>query len=298
MPTRKEILEINGREVTVTNPDKVYFPDPGYTKMDLVNYYLAVSDGALRGAGGRPMALKRFVDGITKEPFFQKRAPDNRPEWLRIATLTFPSGRTADEIVIDDAAGLAWVVEPRLHRPQPAPGPGRRPRPSRRAAGRPRPGAGDRVAPDPRRRAGRPGGARGRRASSAGRRRRARAGSTSTSGSSALDLRGGSASCPGPRPRRRGEGADDRDQQVVEGGAPRRLPRLQPEREGPDGGLGLLRAAAARRPGVVPAALVGGRRRRARGLHDRDGARAVRRAGRCRRRHRRSASARSMRCSS
>jgi DNA ligase D-like protein (predicted polymerase) len=110
MPSRKEVLEIGGREVTITNPDKVYFPDAGYTKMDLVNYYLAVSDGALRGAGGRPMALKRFVDGIAKEAFFQKRAPDNRPEWLDVATLTFPSGRTADEIVIEDAAGLAWVV--------------------------------------------------------------------------------------------------------------------------------------------------------------------------------------------
>ena len=110
MPTRKEVLEIDGREVTVTNPDKIYFPDSGYTKMDLVHYYLAVSDGALRGAGGRPMALKRFVDGITKEAFFQKRAPDNRPDWLRVATLTFPSGRTADEIVLDDAAGLAWVA--------------------------------------------------------------------------------------------------------------------------------------------------------------------------------------------
>src|SRR6188474_3423933 len=110
MATRKEILEIGGREVSISNPDKVYFPDAGYTKMDLVSYYLAVSDGALRGAGGRPMALKRFVDGITKEAFFQKRAPDNRPEWLRVATLTFPSGRTADEIVIDDAAGLAWVA--------------------------------------------------------------------------------------------------------------------------------------------------------------------------------------------
>jgi bifunctional non-homologous end joining protein LigD len=110
MPSRKEVLEIGDREVTISNPDKVYFPDTGYTKMDLVSYYLAVADGALRGAGGRPMALKRFVDGITKEAFFQKRAPDNRPEWLRVATLTFPSGRTADEIVIDDAGGLAWVV--------------------------------------------------------------------------------------------------------------------------------------------------------------------------------------------
>src|SRR5215213_8396902 len=110
MPTRKEVLEIGGREVSISNPDKVYFPDAGYTKMDLVSYYLAVADGALRGAGGRPMALKRFVDGITKEPFFQKRAPDNTPEWIRTAELTFPSGRTADEVVLDEPAGLAWVV--------------------------------------------------------------------------------------------------------------------------------------------------------------------------------------------
>ena len=83
---RKEILEIGGREVTITNPDKVYFPETGYTKLDLVPYYLAVADGALRGAGGRPMALKRFVDGDPKEPFFQKRAPDNTPDWIRTAS--------------------------------------------------------------------------------------------------------------------------------------------------------------------------------------------------------------------
>src|SRR3990170_251744 len=110
MPTPKEILEIGGREVSISNPHKVYFPDAGYTKLDLVQYYLAVADGALTGVRGRPMALKRFVDGITKEPFFQKRAPDNTPDWIRTAELTFPSGRTADEIVLDDAAGLAWIV--------------------------------------------------------------------------------------------------------------------------------------------------------------------------------------------
>jgi len=110
MPPRKEILEVAGREVTISNPDKVYFPDAGHTKLDLVRYYLAVAEGALIGVRGRPMALKRFVDGILGEAFFQKRAPDNRPDWLRVATLTFPSGRTADEIVLDDAAGLAWVV--------------------------------------------------------------------------------------------------------------------------------------------------------------------------------------------
>jgi bifunctional non-homologous end joining protein LigD len=110
MATRKEILEIGGREVSVSNPDKVYFPKAGYTKMDLVNYYIAVGDGALRGVAGRPMALKRFVDGAEGEAFFQKRAPENRPDWLRVATLTFPSGRTADEIVLDEVAGLAWVA--------------------------------------------------------------------------------------------------------------------------------------------------------------------------------------------
>ena len=110
MPDRKELIEVNGRTVAVSNPDKVYFPRTGYTKIDLVRYFLAVADGALTGMRGRPMALKRFVDGAEKEPFFQKRAPDNRPEWLRVATLTFPSGRTADEIVVDDAAGLAWVA--------------------------------------------------------------------------------------------------------------------------------------------------------------------------------------------
>jgi bifunctional non-homologous end joining protein LigD len=110
MATPKEILVLGGHEVTVTNPGKVYFPETGHTKLDLVRYYLAVADGALRGAGGRPMALKRFVDGAAGQPFFQKRAPENLPDFIRTATLTFPSGRTADEVVIDDAAGLAWVA--------------------------------------------------------------------------------------------------------------------------------------------------------------------------------------------
>jgi bifunctional non-homologous end joining protein LigD len=110
MASKKELLVIGGREVSVSNPDKVYFPETGYTKLDLVRYFVAVADGALVGVRGRPMALKRFVDGAAKEPFFQKRAPENRPDWLRTATLVFPSGRTADELVIDEAAGLAWVA--------------------------------------------------------------------------------------------------------------------------------------------------------------------------------------------
>jgi bifunctional non-homologous end joining protein LigD len=110
MPKEQEVLEIDGREVVITNPGKVFFAETGATKLDLVRYYLAVTPGALAGAGGRPMALKRFVNGAAGEAFFQKRAPENRPDWLRTVTLSFPSGRTADEIVVDDAAGLAWIV--------------------------------------------------------------------------------------------------------------------------------------------------------------------------------------------
>ena len=110
MPKEQEVLRIGDREVVITNPGKVFFDAIGATKLDLVRYYLAVAPGALTGAGGRPMALKRFVNGAAGEAFFQKRAPDNRPEWLRTVTLSFPSGRTADEIVVDDAAGLAWIV--------------------------------------------------------------------------------------------------------------------------------------------------------------------------------------------
>src|ERR1700749_4394712 len=108
MASPKTVIEVEGREVAVSNPQKVYFPRTGHTKLDLVRYYLAVADGALRGAAGRPMALKRFVHGAEGEPFFQKRAPSSRPAWIETAELRFPSGRTADEVVLRDAAGLAW----------------------------------------------------------------------------------------------------------------------------------------------------------------------------------------------
>ncbi len=110
MPARSETLEVAGREVTISNPEKVFFPKAGYTKLDLVRYYLAVADGAIRGVDGRPMALKRFVNGAEEAPFFQKRAPKSRPEWTETVTLSFPSGRTADEIVVRDAAQLAWIL--------------------------------------------------------------------------------------------------------------------------------------------------------------------------------------------
>src|SRR5918994_1754621 len=108
--TPAEILTIAGTEVRISSPDKVVFPEPGLTKLDLVHYYLAVAEGALRGAGGRPMALKRFVNGAEGEAFFQKRAPKSRPEWIETVELKFPSGRTADEIVVRDAAQLAWII--------------------------------------------------------------------------------------------------------------------------------------------------------------------------------------------
>src|SRR6187431_2744964 len=105
-----ETLTLDGHEVTITNPGKVFFADAGITKLDLVRYYLAVADGAILGVRDRPMALKRFVDGADGEAFFQKRAPKSVPDYVRTVELSFPSGRTADEVVVDNAAALAWVV--------------------------------------------------------------------------------------------------------------------------------------------------------------------------------------------
>jgi bifunctional non-homologous end joining protein LigD len=106
-----EILSIDGREVRITNPDKPYFSrDVKLSKLGVVRYYLSIASGAVAGIRDRPSMLKRFVDGAESPPFYQKRAPENRPEWLRTVTLSFPSGRTAEEVVVDDAAGLAWIV--------------------------------------------------------------------------------------------------------------------------------------------------------------------------------------------
>ena len=110
MASKKEILEVAGREVAISNPEKPYFPEAGIAKLELVRYYLAVAEGALRGVRDRPMQLKRYVDGIGVEPFYQKRAPTSRPEWIEVVELRFPSGRSAQEIVVRDAAQLAWVV--------------------------------------------------------------------------------------------------------------------------------------------------------------------------------------------
>jgi DNA ligase D-like protein (predicted polymerase) len=106
----KELLEIDGREVAISNPDKVLFPDAGYTKRDLVGYYMAVAEGALRGAGGRPNVMVRYPNGITGEFFYQKRAPTSRPDWIEVVALKFPSGRTAEEVVPRDTAALVWMA--------------------------------------------------------------------------------------------------------------------------------------------------------------------------------------------
>src|SRR5215217_5513463 len=104
----REVLTVAGQEVSISNPNKVLFPQAGYTKLDLVRYYLAVADGALRAAGDRPNVLVRYPNGIDGESFFQKRAPDSRPPWVEVVELQFPSGRTAHEVVPRDAATLVW----------------------------------------------------------------------------------------------------------------------------------------------------------------------------------------------
>ena len=109
-PAESELLVVEGREIGVSNPRKVLFPDAGYTKLDLVQYYLSVADGALRAAGGRPNVLVRYPNGISDEFFFQKRAPKSRPSWIEVVALRFPSGREAEEVVPRDAAALAWMA--------------------------------------------------------------------------------------------------------------------------------------------------------------------------------------------
>ncbi len=110
MAEQKKLLEIGGRRVAISHPDKVLFPKPGYTKLDLVRYYLLVAEGALRGAGGRPNMMVRYPDGVGANFFYQKRAPQSRPDWLEVVELRFPSGRSAEELVPREAAALAWMA--------------------------------------------------------------------------------------------------------------------------------------------------------------------------------------------
>lgn len=109
-PKSETHLEVGAHAVRISHPDKVVFPQAGLTKLDIARYYVAVADGALRGAGGRPMVLKRYVKGLSQEPFFQKRVPENHPDYIDTATLHYARGTSAEETVVRDAAGLAWVA--------------------------------------------------------------------------------------------------------------------------------------------------------------------------------------------
>ncbi len=277
-PDDADTLTIGDRQVRVTHPGKPYFSrerasSPSWT---LVDYYLAVAPGALQGIRDRPIVLKRFVNGAEGEAFYQKRAPDNRPDWLRTVTLSFPSGRTAEEVVVDDAAGLAWVVNLgciELH-----------PHAVR---------AGDLDHPDELRVDLDPGPGVAwddvRRVALEVKALLEEMGLTGwpkTSGSRGMHVNvrihprwtftevRRAALALSREIERRAPGA--RDVEVVEGGTPRRLPRLQPERQGPHDLLGLLRAPAARRARVGAAGLERGRRLRPGRLHRRDDAGAFR----------------------
>lgn len=109
-PTEREVVTAAGRDISISNPGKILFPQHGYTKLDLARYYIAVAEGALRGSGGRPNVLVRYPNGIEGEFFYQKRAPASRPDWIEVVALQFPSGRSAEEIVPRDAAALVWMA--------------------------------------------------------------------------------------------------------------------------------------------------------------------------------------------
>jgi DNA ligase D-like protein (predicted polymerase) len=281
----RELISVAGRELSISNPRKVLFPEAGVTKLDLVRYYLAVADGALRGAGGRPNVLVRYPNGIGEEFFYQKRAPASRPEWIEVVALQFPSGRTAEEVVPRDAAALAWMANLaclELH-PHPVlaedldhpnelrvdldPMPGVEWRQIQEVAAVAREVLGD----------------------------HGLTGWPKTSGSRGIHINvrieprwtfvevRRSTSRASARAARAGA----RYQQVVEGGAPRRVHRLQPERQGPHGVRGLLGAAASRCPCLGAAYLGRDRRVRSGGLHADDHAGPLRGPRRPPRRHRR-----------
>ena len=242
-----EILVIDGREVAISNPRKVLFPQAGYTKLDLVRYYLAVADGALRGAGGRPNVLVRYPNGIGGEFFYQKRAPQSRPPWIEVVALQLSVRPHRRGSRAARRRGARVDGQSRLPRAAPAPGARRRSRSSRRAARRSRSGA--------RRRRGRRS-ARSRASCSATLDDFGLVGWPKTSGSRGMhvyvrierrwtfDEVRRAALALAREVERRAPGAGD--EQVVEGRAPRRVPRLQPEREGPHGRQRVLGAARRR----------------------------------------------------
>ena len=279
MADRKEILEVAGHEVAISNPGKVFFPRTGHTKLDLVRYYLSVADGAMAGVHGRPMVLKRFVNGAEHEAFFQKRAPESRPPWIDTVELRFPSGRSAVEVVPRDAATLVWAVNLGCIdlNPHPVRADDLEHPDELRVDLDPVPGVewpqilqvalvARGVLDD----FGLAGLAQDLRLAWFPRLRQDRA---------ALGLRPGPPGGRGPGPRGRAPGTGPGHREVVEGRTARRLRGLQPERERPDGGVGVLGAAHAGRPGLDAAELGRSRRLPAGGVHCRHRAGAFRQAG-------------------
>ena len=274
------MIEACGRELRISNPDKVFFPERGFTKLDLVHYYLACEEAVVRHLAERPSVLKRWVDGVAGKPFFQKRVPDGAPEWLQTATVTFPSGRHARELVVADGAHLAWGVNLGVIDWNPWP--------VRRA---------DLDHPDELRIDLDPGPevafAEVREVALGVREvleEHGLRGYPKTSGSRGMhvyvrivpehdftEVRRAALALAREVERRH---ARARDQPLVEGGARGRVHRLQPERPRPHRRLGLLGARGPRRARVLSAGVGGGPRRRARRPAHRDRPRALARARR------------------
>ena len=297
--SEQQTVIVAGREVAISNPGKVLFPEAGHTKLDLVRYYLAVADGALRGAGGRPNVLVRYPERHRRRVLLSEaRARVAARRGSRSSRCSFPSGRTAEEVVPRDAAALAWMANLaclELH-PHPVRADDLDHPDELRVDLDPVPGVD--VAAGPRGRARRARDARRLRprrlAEDLGLARHAR----QRAHRAALDLRRGAPRRARAGARGRAARAGARDEQVVEGRAPRRVPRLQPEREGPHGRQRVLGAADARRARVGAADLGRDRRLRARRLHAGDDAGALRGDRRSACRHRPARRARSTRCSS
>ena len=276
----EETILVGDRHVVITNPGKVLFPLGGHTKRDVVQYFLSIAEGALRGSGDRPNVLVRYPNGIDGEFFYQKRAPQARPSWVEVATIRFPSGRSAEEVVPRHAADSGVDGESCLPRAAPASRTGCGSGPSRRTAHRPGSGRRRCLVASARGRERRPHRPRGSRAvrvaEDVGQARPPCARPHRAS----MDARPGAARRARAGSRSRATRAEARHQQVVEGRASRRVHRLQPERQGshrcrrvldtPRAGCACFRAARLERS----------RRRRPGGFHDRHDAEAFRDTGR------------------
>ena len=281
-------LEVDSRVVKVTNPDKVYFPARGETKLDLVRYFISVGDGIVRALRERPCQLKRQPEGVGGEVIWQKRVPQKRPEWIETARVTFPSGRHADELCVTELAHVVWAANLATLEFGAWPSRRRDTGEAGRAAHRHRPAAGHRLRRGEAGRGGRPRGTRRDRLHRLAEDERQPRRPRLLPHRAELGLPRRAALRARVRARGRTPCARARDDRVVEGGARREgLRRLQPERARPHDPLRVLGTRAARRDGLGAGALGRAARRRDGGLHDRVDARPLRGARRPARRDRR-----------